>query len=251
MRRTLVSWNLNGLDDHLLDERSEAACLALLLRTDPAQVVLLQELVLRSWHGHWKHHLHHAGYDVFPADPSRVTDSEYFSAVAVRREDGQVVGEPLRVTDHGVAPFPGSRMGRVLLWVRAGGWWFGTAHLESGAGASDERRAQLAVVAQHMLAESGPAVFAGDTNLRRDEAVGVAGTDRLVDAWVAAGSDPATRATWSRRPDPGERARPGARFDRALHNEALTTLTLATGPAEVHGQPASDHRSLWVVLEAR
>jgi endonuclease/exonuclease/phosphatase family metal-dependent hydrolase len=245
VQRTLVSWNLNGLDDHLLDERTESACLALLLRDDPADVILLQELVLRSWHGHWKHHLHHAGYDVFPPDPPAATDSEYFSTIAVRRE--------LSVAAHGVERFPNSQMGRALLWVRAGGWWFGTAHLESGAAASDERRTQLAIVARHLLAEPGPAVFAGDTNLRRDEAEGVPGTEELVDAWVAAGRDPKTRATWFplRRQEDllgGARRIPGARFDRALHNAALATVALRTAPAEVYGLQASDHLPLWVTL---
>ena len=35
----LVSWNLNGLDPHHLDERMEAACLRLLLNGPPPDVV--------------------------------------------------------------------------------------------------------------------------------------------------------------------------------------------------------------------
>ncbi|MEZ4237216.1 MAG: endonuclease/exonuclease/phosphatase family protein [Myxococcota bacterium] len=239
MPRTLVSWNVNGLDDHRLDERTEAACLALLLPASltapqpPPDAILLQELVVRSWHAHWKHHLHHAGYAVFPPDPPASTDSEYFCALAIRGDHP--------VTAHGVEPFPNSDMGRALVWARAGGWWIATSHLESGAAASDVRRAQLATVAARLLAEPGPAIFAGDTNLRRDEAEGVPGADQLVDAWVAAG--PPTREDARHLELPGSRT-PGARFDRALHNAARARWRSVDGPRRGPRRgAASDHRS--------
>ena len=231
---TVVSWNLNGLDDRSLDERTEAACFALLLRTEPVEIIALQELVRRSWHGHVRHHLHHAGYDVLPADPT-ATDSEYFSAIAVRRD--------LQVSGSGVQPFAGSQMGRALVWVRAGGWWFGTGHLESGTAAHTERCAQLAQVASRLGAEAGPAVFAGDTNLRRDEARGVPGMAEVTDAWIALGSDRSTRATWIG-------GRYGARFDRVLHNRSARSVRLwTTGADAANGIRPSDHVALWASLE--
>ena len=55
-RMSLVTWNVAGLDDCRLDERSEAQCLEDPLRPEPPSVIALQELVVRSWHAHWKHH---------------------------------------------------------------------------------------------------------------------------------------------------------------------------------------------------
>lgn len=233
-RCTIVSWNLNGLDEEHLDERTEAACLSLLLRPEPASVIALQEVVRRSWHAHVKHHLHHAGYTVVPTDPT-ATDSEYFSLLAVRSEIG--------IQEAASEPFPGSHMGRALVWARAGGWWFGTGHLESGSSASRERLAQLALVASRLAAEPGPAVFAGDTNLRRDETDGVPAVEHTVDAWVEAGAPASAKSTWLG-------GRYGARFDRVLHNGRIETRSLwTTGHKRTDGVRPSDHLALWATLE--
>lgn len=242
-RISLITWNVAGLDDKRLDERTEAACLKVLLRTggpppggEPASVVFLQELVRRSWHGHWKHHLHHAGYTVIPADPT-ATESEYFSAIAVQKE--------LRLGPTGVEPFPGSRMGRALVWANVDGWLVCTGHLESERAGSDERIAQLRAVVSRLEVWPGPAVFGGDTNLRVTEEPAVEGLDRVIDVWTALGRPADGKATWVG-------GKIGARFDRVLVNQRVRPLSLSTFGAEILpevGERASDHLGLWVTAE--
>ena len=235
-RMSLVTWNLAGLDDRHLDERSEAACFEVLLRPEPVTVVALQELVRRSWHGHWKHHLQHAGYTVFPADPT-ATGSEYFSAIAGHRDRAPGPG--------GAEPFPGSRMGRSLVRVEVGGWLVCTGHLESERGGSAERIRQLASIVARLERWPGPAVFAGDTNLRVQEEPAVEGLDRVIDAWSALGRPADGKATWIG-------GRIGARFDRIYTNTAVRPVSLSTfgagTPPEV-GARLSDHLGLFAGFE--
>ncbi len=237
----VATWNLNGLDEAWLDERTEAACLELLLRTNPPDVVLLQEVVRRSWHAHLKHHFHHAGFVPVPADPTATT-SEYFCVILVR--------DALPVRAGGAARFPGTHMGRALVEARVA--WEGpelmvlTSHFESGRASSRERIAQASLVAARLLSHDGPAVFGGDTNLRKAEEGAVEGLDRLADAWVAAGSPKEARATW---PTLGGKG-PGARFDRVwVRGLEVASLHLRGVHAvpEV-GVPPSDHVGLEVVL---
>ncbi|MEQ1508203.1 MAG: endonuclease/exonuclease/phosphatase family protein [Myxococcota bacterium] len=230
-RLLLVTWNVAGLDERSLDERTEAQCLSVLLRPEPPDVVMLQEVVRRSWHAHWKHHLAHAGYDVVPADPTAATDSSYFAILAVRRDHP--------IADSGVVPFPGSRMGRQLVWADTGGWWLGTGHLESERGGARERIRQLGSVVGTVAGWPGPAVFAGDTNLRVEEEPRVEGLSRVIDPWVALGRDPASKVTWR-----GGARSLGARFDRVYHSTAAVARRLWTEPAS----GASDHDAVWTEL---
>lgn len=227
---TLTTWNVAGLHDRGLDERSERQCLALLLRDEPPDVISLQEVVRRSWHAHWKHHLRAAGYTVVPADPTDV-DSEYFALLAVR-------GAPTRGES---APMRGSRMGRRLVRAEVGGWLVLGAHAESERQGSAERVRQLTTIAAELLAFDGPAVFAGDTNLRVEEEPDVEGLSSLTDAWVAAGSPKADRATWIG----GKR---GARFDRVWSN-ARAAPTSFRSRHEL--SDLSDHLPLEVRFERR
>ena len=77
---SLVTWNLDGLEPRWRDERTEAACLHLLLRPDPPDIVAVQEVVDRTWHAHLKPHFGHAGYVGVPGR----ADSEYWVALFVR-----------------------------------------------------------------------------------------------------------------------------------------------------------------------
>lgn len=254
MSLRLITWNLNGLDTHGLDLRTEAACLRMLLRPDPPDVVLLQEVVRRSWHAHLKHHFRAAGFVSQPADPTD-TQSEYFSLALVRRT--------IPIEDRGVEPFPGSFMGRRLVWARLR--WSGrsllvcTAHLESGRQASSERVRQLAQIVGWLrahAAEGGCAIFGGDTNLRRSEEPAVEGLSEVDDAWRVAGAPASERVTW---PAPGwtspgwsrsSRA-PGARYDRILScGLALRGFARIGAHAPGLSSPPSDHLGLEVCLEA-
>lgn len=238
----LTTWNLNGLDPADLDVRTEAACLALLLRPDPPDVVMLQEVVGRSWHAHLKHHFAAAGYVPVPADPPRATRSEYFCVLLVRKT--------LPIEHSGADPFPGSEMGRQLVWATID--WSGrsalvaTSHLESGREASAIRVAQLGAVVDGLLTHEGPAVFGADTNLRVAEEARVPRLDEVTDAWVAAGSRKDDRATW---PSVPRDRRPGARFDRVLVKGCDVT-SFAVAGQRAPGLPGapSDHLRIEVTL---
>ena len=239
MSLRVLTWNLNGLEDAGLDVRTEAACLAMLLRTDPADVVLLQEVVGRSWHAHIKHHFAAAGYVPWPEQPQEATLSEYFCVMMVRK--------PLKIREGGNEAFPGSQMGRRLVWAELA-WpesapgsslWVGTSHLESLRESSPERVRQLAAVVGRMRQHEGPALFGGDTNLRKAEEPLVEGLDTVTDAWVATGSPSALRATWPSVPFSG---RPGARYDRVLVDGLQVRGFVRFGEsAPGLGGPASDH----------
>jgi endonuclease/exonuclease/phosphatase family metal-dependent hydrolase len=234
----LVTWNLNGLDDHLLDERTEAAVFEMLLGGDPESVlagpppvppdvIVLQEVVERTFRAHLAPHLRAAGYAIAPSEPPA---RGYFEIIAAR--GGMAAAQSL--------PFPRTGQGRRLLRVQlASGLTVFTAHLESLAPSRAVRVEQAGRVLD-LLRDAGPAVFAGDTNLREAEWDGL-DTNSVVDAWEQCGSDPATRATWSRY-----------RYDRvwlAGGPVARAVTRIGARPLPAYGLPPSDHLGLRVVLD--
>ena len=215
----------------------------MLLRSDPPDVVFLQEVVRRSWHAHIKHHYRHAGFRSIPEDPTD-NPSEYFCVLWVREELGRGRG--------GADRFENTGMGRQLVWAEVP--WndtsllLMTSHLESTKGASVERVAQLASVVDRMVAHPGPAVFGGDTNLRKAEEPQVQGLELVDDAWTAAGEPRGLRATW---PSVPMSKRPGARFDRVLvKGLSVASFSLLGHDAPLFGGAPSDHLAVEVVVES-
>jgi endonuclease/exonuclease/phosphatase family metal-dependent hydrolase len=237
----VVTYNLMGLDEARLDERTEAICQSLLL-TDPPDVVLLQEVVARTLHAHVLPHFAAAGFTVAPRAP--VSDSHYFCVVAVR--GGLTPRSAWR------RPFPGSSMGRALLCLDVD--WEGvplrvcTAHLESLKGGAEERVVQARAVMEAFGEHDGPALFGGDTNLRGDRVEALEGV--AVDAWEIAGAPAKARGTWWPLSGRG----PRMRFDRLwLGGQGTWSVDrLRTGPdLRVQGQRASDHIPLRAALRWR
>ena len=145
-------------------------------------------------------------------------------------------------------------MGRSLVSTRV--QWGGrdllllTAHMESLKQGATERVAQLAVVMDALAAHSGPAVFAGDTNLRDSEVAGL----RLRDAWTLLGSPAATRFTFDTFAIPNKPRRSRSRYDRIFLNDhpgwARSGLSFV-GMEPVAGAGGlfpSDHAGLEVIL---
>jgi len=208
-----------------------------LLVEDPPDIVCLQEVVDRTLHAHLRPHFSNAGY----AHVVQPATTEYTCALFVRA--------PLKLVEAGVSPFPSSQMGRALLEATVD--WDGvpllilTAHMESLKGGSQPRSEQLGRILRRLEAHPGPAVFAGDTNLRDNE-VDEAILGETRDAWEVAGT-PSTRFTW--QPWKG-RAR--ARFDRVFLNRhwTCTAFDLGNGAdVPAAGVPVSDHRCVRVTLE--
>lgn len=243
---SLITWNLDGLEPRWLDERAEAACLHLLLRPDPPDIVALQEVVDRTWHAHLTAHFGHAGYVGVPGR----AESGYWVALFVRK--------PLVVREAHLHPLPGTHMGRALLDVRIA--WGDrdlrvlTSHLESLKCGGPSRRLQLAHALERLVAHDGPAVFCGDTNLRDRETEHLPLLDRVSDAWVQVGRPAAHRFTWDTGRIPNKRRgrRARLRFDRVFLNAHLraTALDLVgeVPLAEAGGWFPSDHLGVRVHL---
>lgn len=213
----LLSWNLNGLDTTRLDQRTEAACIEIVLGLPVAaamrgevgppmpEVLCLQEVVRRTHVTHLRNHLRAAGFVLYPESPRR--DDGDYSLIAVR--------PPYRVVAAATVPFEYSPLGREWLEVEITDGTRSlrvlTAHMESLRSGSDPRVAQAGELEVALRRAGAPAVFLGDTNLRKAE------TDRLAregftlsDAFDVAGQPARHRDTWW--PEESER---GFRFDRA------------------------------------
>ncbi len=236
-----LSWNLNGLDEAHLDARTEGALFTALLGGPPERVLmsgappppppdglLFQEVVERSLVAHLRPHLKRAGYTLFP---DHLPDRSYFEVIAVRA--------PHEVARFTLEALPGSHYGRELLGVElTSGLRVYTGHLDSLREGSSARKQQLRFVLERLA--DGPALFAGDSNLR-DAEVGDLG--RAADAWEAMGSQSRHRITW-----PGRR---GMRFDRAYVSGLTVTgfRTLGRERLPQTGGPPSDHLAIEVTLQ--
>lgn len=189
----LVSWNLNGLEDRNLDVRTEAAMFQILLgapiedavvegfKPNSPDIVLLQEVVERSYHAHVVPHLKAAGFSVFP---QQLPERSYFEVVAVRSDK----------IDAKYESFKYSEQGRGLTTLKCDGFSVMTAHMESMKPGKHMRIEQAKLILKTMQ-KHGPCLFAGDTNLRKAEWESLEHGD-VKDAWTEIGSPETHRMTW-------------------------------------------------------
>ena len=201
----LVSWNLNGLEDKYLDERTEAAMFQILLgapieqvivegfKPNSPDIILLQEVVERSYHAHIVPHLKAAGFLVFPPE---IPERSYFEVVAVRGDNINANYES----------FEYSEQGRGLTTLKLDNISIMTAHLESMNPGKHMRVEQAKFILKTMQ-KVGPCIFAGDTNLRKEEWEKLE-HGSVQDAWTTAGSAEKHRITW-------QYEQQKSRFDRA------------------------------------
>lgn len=189
----LVSWNLNGLEDRHLDERTEAAMFQILLgapveavmtkgfKPNSPDIILLQEVVERTYHAHVIPHLKAAGFSVFPPEP---TERSYFEVVAIR--DTKI--------NASYTSFEYSEQGRGLTMLKLDGLTVMTSHLESLKQGESIRIAQTKFILAEMQ-KHGPCIFAGDTNLRKAEWESIV-HGGIEDAWSYVGSPKKHQTTW-------------------------------------------------------
>ena len=234
----LVSWNLNGLEDRNLDERSEAAMFQILLgapieqavvkgfKPNSPDIILLQEVVERSYHAHVVPHLKAAGFAIFPPE---IPERSYFEVVAVR-------GDKI---DARYESFEDSDQGRGLTTIKCDGFTVMTAHMESMKAGKHMRVAQAKLILEEMQ-KQGPCIFAGDTNLRKAEWEKLDHGD-VKDAWTEIGSPETHRMTWHYE-------QYKSRFDRAwLHQLDIQNFETfgKENIATINARP-SDHLGLRV-----
>lgn len=237
----LVSWNLNGLEDRHLDVRTEAAMFQVLLgvpiekamvpdfKPDTPDIVLLQEVVPRTFHAHVVPHLKAAGFSTYPDAPS---ERSYFEVIAVR--------SPVLKSDY--IPFSYTSQGRGLSKVCIDGLTILTAHMESEKQGASRRKDQAAWVLEQMHS-SNACIFGGDTNLRESEWEGLSPIN-VSDAWESAGSSKKHRMTW-------EQNQFKARYDRVwaqgLNIRSFETIGTSHVPS-INEHP-SDHRGVKVEFD--
>lgn len=246
----LVTWNIDGLTDAHLDERTEAAIFTSILGarldelhggtkpTPPPDVIVFQEVVKRTFQAHMLQHLPAGGYTVLPvAVPERQT----FELIAFR--------DPYRLLAYESFPLEQSKYGRIMHVVDLdspeGQVRVVTAHMDSGTEAGNIRTAQLFQVAEALGAADtadaiAPAIFGGDTNLRKAEWEAMRKEIGITDVWERLGELASTRYTW-RRDDYK------ARFDRVFVGPGFTPVALGplgTEPLPGLDGPISDHIGL-------
>jgi endonuclease/exonuclease/phosphatase family metal-dependent hydrolase len=245
----VLTWNLNGLDDQKVDERTEAAVFiavtGLTMRQlasgktphHPPDVLLFQEVTERTFEAHLNTHLPRGGYSLYPAvAPER----EVFEVVAVR--------QPARIVTAETVPLERSLYGRNLHVVDVDGLpgidgpvRFLTAHFDSGV---EEGAARIAATRQVAAAMDERSIFGGDTNLRTAEWDQASEHVSVTDAWEAVGSPPDLKRTWRMF----ER---GARFDRVWLGSGLQATQMSgLGTKALPGLPRgpSDHIGLLVEI---
>ena len=238
----IVSWNLNGLEDKNLDQRTEAAMFQMLLGAPIEQVILegfkpktpdiivLQEVVERTFHAHIKPHLKAAGFHIYPEIPG---ERSYFEVIASR--------EILEETRY--QRFSWTSQGRGLsIALLDNGLTIMTAHLESQKPGSamrvDQAKEILALMPKH-----SPCIFAGDTNLRNKEWNSIE-QGEVIDAWEALGSSKKFKTTW-------KNGKHNTRYDR-VWSQGVTPESFETfGQDEVAmiNEPASDHSAVRVLFQ--
>jgi len=220
---TVISWNIDGLDDRHIDIRTNAF-LSIINENEPdfvflQEIINYSETVIRSVLANQ--------YDFY-------IDSQwesYYCGILIKKRSQIKTISGLNIT-----PFKGSRMGRKLLWVMVN--IFGidiklmTSHLESTKQGSEERKIQLSMAFAEMLDGGAPcSIFAGDMNVRDFELRQLnSPPNPIVDVCDLLCSDSKDMATWEPKENKNIStdlsAVPGLRFDRMYFYTSLANSDL-------------------------
>ncbi len=233
----LISWNLNGLEDQNLDQRTEAAMFQMLLgapiekvmleglKPRSPDIIVLQEVVERTFHAHIKPHLKAAGFHIYPDVP---TERSYFEIIASKQAFKNISYQNFEWTSQG----------RGLSIARLeNGLTIMTAHMESDKSGSSMRVDQAKEILT-LMPKHTPCVFAGDTNLRKKEWLSL-DHGKVMDAWEALGASKAHKTTW-------QNGKYKARYDR-IWSQGIRLNSFETfGQDKIPtiSEASSDHRGL-------
>ena len=244
----LLSWNIDGLDERDLEERTTAVYQTILLKQP--DFVFLQEVVrasaailekkLKS-----KYHL------FAPIHPPQ----HYYVMILVKRD------ADLRVGVFDSKTFPGSVMGRQLVQLpvscRGLDILLMTSHLESMKDHSGERKNQLRTAFGVMTETQREKVciFGGDLNVREAEVKSVKVPKNTIDVWEACGADHNSMYTWDVSANDNLNwsypNKPKTRYDRIYlapsDGKLRPTKFELVGQDRLHecGRFPSDHWGLW------
>ncbi|XP_028404302.1 tyrosyl-DNA phosphodiesterase 2-like [Dendronephthya gigantea] len=245
----LLSWNIDGLDDENLVERTQAVVAAILSKVP--DVVLLQEVVEMSL-GIFRTEC--AGYAVLAG-----RQSGYFNAILVRSSTVNVEESQLESfvfecseKDRHFLAYPVKFKEAHITLV--------TSHLESMNKKSEERKKQFKEILLYMRRRPSRAnvVFGGDTNLRDKEVADVQGLpEEVFDVWEYCGSSQDAEFTWDMSENDNidmNGGTPKLRFDRIFLRSAKngevklnpSSFTLIGKERLQCGRFPSDHWGIWL-----
>ena len=247
----MLSWNIDGLDDSNIVERTLAVCE--FIRSHTPHAVYLQEVIASTMVSIGDQLC--TEYDCY-SSPSPPMD--YYPAILVRKTEIETMG-PLECFN-----FPHSDMGRHLLQlpVKFSGVEIQlmTSHLESMEDCDSERKQQLNTVFEFMtkLQQSKICIFGGDLNVRDAEVNSVGLPEKTVDVWEACGSQEEHKYTRDILADdwwyPDE---PKLRLDRLYlcprDRQLHPTSFALVGKERLPGidRFPSDHWGIWAEFEVR
>ena len=219
-RLTMISWNIDGLEQRNLEKRTEAVVKT--IKESSADIVFLQEVVPQTF-SHIQTNL--PNYECISAK-----DDGYFVATLLR--NGRVYFDRHKVRD-----YPTSLMDRHLLAVQAhcGNVVMDllNTHLESGKEFAAERKKQLEECFGLMSRRSDDrnVIFGGDLNLRDPEVKSVGIPSSAKDVWEQLGSREEVRWTWDLQRNTNKEVegkwKPRCRFDRLYVRPSQTENLLA------------------------
>ena len=251
---TVLSWNIDGLDERDTIERTLAVCELIHSRTP--HVVYLQEVVPTTWA-----RIVSTLSTTYNCYSSPNPPAHYYPVLLVQEGTVEIAGS-LKCFN-----FPHSTMGRHLLQltVKFSGVEIQlmTSHLESTKDCASERKRQLKKAFEIMerLQQSKTCIFGGDLNVRDAEVASVGLPKNTVDVWEASGSQMEHKYTWDISendnldwPFPNK---PKLRFDRLYLSP--TDSQLFPKSFELVGrerlpscdQFPSDHWGMWAEFEVK
>ncbi|XP_036596708.1 tyrosyl-DNA phosphodiesterase 2 [Trichosurus vulpecula] len=183
---SLITWNIDGLDIHNLQDRAKGVCEYLALYTP--DVVFLQE-VIPPYYSYLKKRA--TTYTIITGN-----EDGYFTVVMLKKSR-------VKLISHEITPFPTTQMMRNLLCVHVticgNELCLLNSHFESTRNHARERMNQLKMVLKKMqeFPESVTVIFGGDTNLRDHEVSKSGGLpEKILDVWEFLGKPEHCRYTW-------------------------------------------------------
>ncbi|KAM4028534.1 tyrosyl-DNA phosphodiesterase 2 isoform 2-T2 [Anomaloglossus baeobatrachus] len=209
---TLLTWNIDGLDQANLQERARGVCSYLALYSP--DIVFLQE-VIPPYYDYLKKRA--VSYTIITGN-----EDGYFTAIMLKKSRVKLLSQE-------IVPFPSTVMMRNLLMANVNicgqNIWLMTSHLESTKEHANERRKQLQIVLKKIqeIPASSTVIFGGDTNLRDQEVAKLGGLpSKVLDIWEYLGKPEHCRYTWDTKINSNLKAPYTCRlrFDRIFYRAA-------------------------------
>lgn len=244
---SIISWNLDGLDEHNLVERTTAVVSLLLKRN--YTVIMLQELIAPTY----QYIVAQLKSKYFPV-AGNGPQQGYFTATFLRTNCANYV-------DHQIVKFPGTAMDRNLLITRCQvdqtKFVICNTHLESTAAFASERVNQLKICFERCVSfpPEWNVIFGGDLNARDSELQGRVPVN-MCDVWMKCGANEYAKHTWDLKLNTNKqmpsKVQPRCRFDRLFFRESIPASVTPeffglTGLDVVNGTDSfpSDH---WAIV---